>query len=220
MPGFRMTSLTNILPPWMQQQFAAFYEDGCMAAAQPSCDLEMDGDSLTISSQAAGELESEGGLSAPAPSQTRTAPGEASMAMPPPGPGLQRGGGPFMPFAVVIPGILHICNNLLQDVDTQLTHWDVFWSELDNLSALLSDSIRLDRLRGTCFANGEPGKQMFEQEVQKPYMKRWGSICNFMRKSKLKLKPLRDSWCANRFNGKEVVVETNKNSHRSEVLRV
>ena len=43
----------------------------------------------------------------------------------------------FLPFAMSVPGALHILSNLQRDVDHQLQEWDSFWPQVHNLAALV-----------------------------------------------------------------------------------
>lgn len=85
----------------------------------------------------------------------------------------------LMPNAILVPGMLHICNNLLCDADNALTHWDPFWRKLNNLASLLSCPQRLSRFSATCLAADAPieVKALFQTKVERPYTKRLMDAC-------------------------------------------
>ena len=43
-----------------------------------------------------------------------------------------------MPYAMAVPGMLHISGNLLEDVTNSLSHWRVFWPQLKNFASLIT----------------------------------------------------------------------------------
>jgi hypothetical protein len=76
-----------------------------------------------------------------------------------------------MPFALPIPGMLHVCHNLLNDADVSMTNWEPFWAQLNNLAALLCNQQRLNRFCAKCVPDGHL-KEYFLQKLDRPYTKR------------------------------------------------
>ena len=162
-PGFRAAP-QDLLPPWRAQVAQVLQPDGNSVATLPdvvldapvrdlALDVDPDGDAcldtrnLTLDCDSdMGDAEPSGG-SAP-PETTAEATGDVLMST-----GWQENlawQGRFLPFAIPIPGMLHVCNNLLTDIDTSMSYWPWFWPLLTNVAALLSDQMRLDRFRFTC----------------------------------------------------------------------
>ncbi len=99
--------------------------------------------------------------------------------------------------AVVVPGMLHIVNNALSDVDIGMSCWATYWPQLLNVAGLLTDGPRLQRVIATCLVGDFARyRQMFEEggKVPAPYTKRWGSVCIFARDALPYLEVLREAW--------------------------
>ena len=208
MSGFRMGDLSGLLPEWLQQPFQTLVADGEAAeqvatgACEDRRELEADGDAEAV----AGPLLEEDGdvFESPPPGDRGAAArepqrgaGGASEQDQYPGGGAPRGksrreqldaderdgsagAGILMPNAIPIPGMLHILSNLLEDVDSHMVHWDVYWQQLKNAAALLCNSMRLERMIALCF----PGplseyRSGFSGKIPVPYLKRWGSVTFF-----------------------------------------
>ena len=56
----------------------------------------------------------------------------------------------IFPFAVAVPGMLHIVDNLLLEADTLMTAWEEWWGQLKNINALLSNQLRLNKFCARC----------------------------------------------------------------------
>ncbi len=89
----------------------------------------------------------------------------------------------FLPFAISVPGALHILSNLQCDTDKQLRDWDIFWPQVHNLAALICTPLRRDRFKATC-CGGDVKRELaafLGQSISAPYDKRWGSVTSFLR---------------------------------------
>ena len=110
-----------------------------------------------------------------------------------------------LPFAIPVPGMLHITNNLLADVDSGMTHWPVFWEQLDNVSSLLSHIARLDKFRAKCIDPTHDDAQeavlTFSCKIDVLYSKRWGSISHFLSRCQKRLSLLKIFWDASLYCG-------------------
>ena len=106
-------------------------------------------------------------------------------------------GTPLMPNAIPVPGMLHVLNNMLADVDTSLAHWEQFHGQLSNVCALLSDRMRLERFAALCVASSDiaaVSAAAFEVPLPRIYDKRWGSTTGFMKKAWPLMPMLRAAW--------------------------
>jgi hypothetical protein len=107
-----------------------------------------------------------------------------------------------MPFAMAAPGMLHVCNNLMEDMDTGMTAWDPFWEALQNVNALFAHQLRLNKFCVTCL-DGVPCQagwyKVLSQKLPKLYSKRWGCITHFLKKLQPNLGPLRTIWNQNLY---------------------
>ena len=115
--------------------------------------------------------------------------------------------GILMPFAMPIPGMLHITSNLLADVDSGMTYWSTFWEQLDNVSALLSNKQRLDKFKAMCIDAKHPDSKevlnLFSQKIDGLYSKRWGSVSHFIAKCTDHLHALKIFWDAGLYGSHE-----------------
>jgi len=113
----------------------------------------------------------------------------------------------LLPFAIPVPGMLHVTNNLLADVDSGMTYWDTFWEQLENVSSLLSNTMRLDKFRAKCIdathADAREAMAMFAAKINVLYSKRWGSVSHFLASSWDRLHMLRLFWDAHLYAGQE-----------------
>ena len=110
-----------------------------------------------------------------------------------------------LPFAIPIPGMLHITNNLLADVDSGVTHWSAFWEQLDNVSSLLSHISRLDKFRAKCIDPSHNDAQeavlTFSCKIDVLYTKRWGSVSHFLSRCRQRLSLLKIFWDSSLYCG-------------------
>ena len=122
--------------------------------------------------------------------------------------------GILLPFAIPIPGMLHIISNLLSDVDTGMTYWANFWEQLDNLNALLSNQSRLEKFRATCVNRSHPdakvAEDMFSKKMEVLYSKRWGSVSTFVAKCRTRFDLLQRFWDEHLYKGNEKQDSNNK----------
>lgn len=209
MSGFRVDNLSGLLPEWLQQPFQMLVADGeaheqvAVEACEVRRDVEGDVDAVSVAglvleadgevfeapsaprarrSAARGWQDRAGGDDEPRDDAIeRRRRSESEQPAPAAASGDGRAdAGIFMPSAIPVPGMLHILSNLLEDVDSHMAHWDVFWKQLKNAAALLCDSMRLERMIALCF----PGplsvhRSAFSSKIPVPYSKRWGSVTFF-----------------------------------------
>ncbi len=85
--------------------------------------------------------------------------------------------------AITVPGLLHIVDNMLHDVDTKLRWWPEFWRQSKNLERLLADNLRRSRFQAKCIEGGpfEEYSRMFKTWSATLYEHRWGSTLAFFR---------------------------------------
>ena len=178
-PSFR-SPFRDLMPPWRRQLFEELVpEDGWSAGAESeNASLEADGDfgearESNASGPVANALLLQAWASHP---DWRTR---------------------LMPFAMAAPGMLHVCNNLMEDMDTGMTAWDPFWEALQNVNALFAHQLRLNKFCVTCL-DGVPCQagwyQVLSQKLPKLYSKRWGCITHFLKKLQPNLRALRTFW--------------------------
>lgn len=232
-PGFRST-VEVLLPAWLQQQLLELESldegpgrDGKSSASAASADISStfgsDCDVFAVNSASALQVDAAGG-SAPERAfevdgdELATSRGlgcrsvvaagqlqpdsllkEAWLANP-------SWHSILLPFAIPVPGMLHIASNLLEDVDTGMTYWSVFWEQLANVGALLSSLPRLEKFRAKCIdlrhADAVEAIAMFSAKIDKLYSKRWGSVSHFVRRCAGRLPMLKIFWDANLYMDK------------------
>ena len=203
--GFR-TPFRDLLPPWRAQAMEQLQPDG---PAEESMDLQ----GLTADGDGHGDGHVDGLMSDVDDGCCEI---PATMAavphLPPPvkvaSPGSWQEAaweanvqlqGSFMPFAMAIPGTLHTCHNLLADVDMNMSWFDEFWPQLQNLGHLLSHQMRLDRFHATCVPGRSTTAAACQKKLDELYTKRWGSITHFLRRCKGQVALLRSFWKESSF---------------------
>lgn len=111
----------------------------------------------------------------------------------------------LLPFAISIPGMMHITHNLLADVDCGMTYWITFWEHLQNVSALLSDKKRLEKFRVSCIDAQHPEakeiEKLFSHKLIGLYSKRWGCVSTFIAQCDERIQLLAEFWDHNLYNG-------------------
>ena len=111
-----------------------------------------------------------------------------------------------MPFAMAVPGMLHISGNLLEDVTASLSHWRDFWSQLKNLASLITNQQRLNKFCAKCL-DGVPNQPIWEKVLSKKlpqlYTERWGVVTHFLRKARHMIEPLQKFWNATLYGGED-----------------
>ena len=81
----------------------------------------------------------------------------------------------LMPRNLIVPGGLHITDNLLTDMHTKLEYWDSFWSHLQPIVRLLEDRMYRERFLATCVhgtAAAEHEDSFQSMGMEKLYSKR------------------------------------------------
>eukprot|EP00971_Amphidinium_carterae_P318438 6329440-Amphidinium_carterae.3 len=106
----------------------------------------------------------------------------------------------FLPHALPVPGVDHICSNLIQEVRTHLHGWTSFYAELKNLSALLARRWRRERFIQTCLADSSLASSAHTLEGWSAtlYTPRWHYIVLFL-KQLIPVMPLLQAFSARRF---------------------
>ena len=224
-PGFR-SNLVELLPPWRHQQLQELQADESIEAAGENATtllstfapaLIPDGDSDAVVEEppvkdGSAALELEPDMVCVLPDMSCSSRPQASRASSPFATLLQdewkanlAWHSVFLPFAIPVPGMLHITSNLLADVDTGMAYWPSFWAQLSNLSALLSNTQRLEKFRAACVNAQKPessaANAIFSRKLDALYSKRWGSVSFFVRRCKEYLSHLRDFWTESLYCG-------------------
>ena len=111
-----------------------------------------------------------------------------------------------MPFAMAVPGMLHISGNLLEDVTASLSHWRDFWGQLKNLASLITNQQRLNKFCAKCL-DGVPNQPIWEKVLSRKlpqlYTERWGVVTHFLRKARHMIEPLQKFWNATLYGGED-----------------
>lgn len=89
----------------------------------------------------------------------------------------------FVPNALCIAGLQHICNNLCCDCHTKCEGWPVFWNQLKQVEGLLNRRWRREKYVRGCL-RGSPHacfEVLFETFNHSLYEKRWREVIRFLR---------------------------------------
>ena len=106
----------------------------------------------------------------------------------------------MMPNAVPIPGMCHMVDNLLHDVDVRLGGWEPFYESLKNCSALLCQDQARRRVWKTCVQKTHGSSSaLFELSVPSLYEKRWSAVLMFLQRALPLLRLLRGCWDEQRY---------------------
>ena len=215
-PGFR-SNYQELLPPWRQQWVQKLVADHGIAAAEqrvavdvPVCSLQVDGDCCEDPTWEDNALQPDGdgwvsqgaeqgqGEEHSAEHAATLSSAETAFSV------LHAAwlGQPtwhtvLLPFAMAVPGMLHVLSNLLRDTDTSMEGWDDFWAYLKNVAALLCDRHRLNKFRAKCLdglPDGGRWQRVFAKPLDDLYDKRWGCVTRFLRKSAPKVAALKRVW--------------------------
>ena len=110
--------------------------------------------------------------------------------------------GHVFPQALLCPGILHVCDNMIKEIDSSLSWWPQWLPGSKSISHLLhSDDLR-KRLVGLCVVGTdfEWMREAFSQGCPKPIDWRWNNVVNILPRV-LELKcPLQSVWCPQKFS--------------------
>ena len=107
----------------------------------------------------------------------------------------------FMRNGVTIAGMMHVVNNMMQDVHKSLTYWPEFYADLKVVEALLQNPERRRRFVWTCL-RGTPldfaGRKFnnFKSELYEP---RWGEVMKFLKELVQVLPFLARGWDARKY---------------------
>ena len=90
----------------------------------------------------------------------------------------------LFPNAMQIPGLEHICDNLLHAMHTPLQHWASFYQDLHNISGLLENKFRRERfiaqcLHGTAWSGFA---QTFDHFPATLLSHRWHNVLQFIKR--------------------------------------
>lgn len=107
----------------------------------------------------------------------------------------------FLQNAVVIPGILHIVNNALEQVSTSMSYWDSWFEQLQQFEGLWQCG-RLQRFINYCVRTSDlshKAHDLLRQKLGSLYMKRWGEISKFCQRLNNVLWVIRCTWNERNF---------------------
>ena len=88
----------------------------------------------------------------------------------------------FMPYALLVPGALHVIHNVSKDAEKQLTHWMWFHGRLKSLEKLLATPHLRERYVAKCLTPGNADAPVFKRTFPKLYEKRWEVVATFCKK--------------------------------------
>ena len=90
----------------------------------------------------------------------------------------------FLPYAIPIAGLEHVTSNLTEEIHTQLGYWQRFWTQLHNLSLLLTRRWRRERFLYNCIQGTAVASHAHELEGWSAtlYQSRWREVIRFVRK--------------------------------------
>ena len=109
--------------------------------------------------------------------------------------------------AVTIPGLLHVLDNILTDINERLEGWSRFWEHLQALAKLLCNPALLERYVVVLLAESESPEQvaMFVRWTAPAlYEKRWHIVISFVSQLLPRLPVLMKTWNRARFQGEGV----------------
>lgn len=110
--------------------------------------------------------------------------------------------GLFLPNALVIPGMLHITSNALQQLSDQLDHFPVFFEQLKMIEHLWKKG-RLCRFINFCVhpvATPDVASQFQARKLGSLYLKRWNEVVRFCLRLQDLLPLLAAFWDEGKFN--------------------
>ena len=102
----------------------------------------------------------------------------------------------LMPNAVTLPGSLHIINNILEEVSTQLKHWSSFFEKLQAFERLMTQG-RKERFVQYCVKQSPArphADSLLGANFGSLYLNRFGAVHQFCRKLKPWVPTLRLAW--------------------------
>ena len=110
----------------------------------------------------------------------------------------------FLPRTISVPGILHILDNILTDLNVRLSGWSAFWENLQSLAKLLCSPVLLQRYVHVCVIGTE-----FEEDAilfhnftaPALYEKRWHIVVKFLSQLLPRLRCLKGTWQKSKFAG-------------------
>ena len=109
---------------------------------------------------------------------------------------------PFLPKALLIPGMLHVMSNGLQHVTSQLTYFDHWFDQLQVIEQLWKNG-RLLRFINYCLKPAAPEHitaMFFQKKLGSLYVKRWNEVSRFCLRLADLLPYLKAFWNADAFN--------------------
>jgi hypothetical protein len=106
----------------------------------------------------------------------------------------------FLPLSIIIPGAMHLVNNMVREVSGVLEFWSMFFSMLQVIESLWKEN-RIDRFIHYCLEISDYArwKPEFMLKLGSLYEERWGEIINFCRKIDRLLPILRLVWDAGMY---------------------
>lgn len=180
MAGFHLRAIDDLLPAWMQPQaISSDVEPGYATFRLPTLESDVaETDHLPITSEVKDQVQYEPPLQDDFKS------------------------GLFLPNALVIPGILHITSNALQQLSDHLDHFPVFFEQLKMIEHLWKKG-RLCRFINFCVhpvATPDVASQFQARKLGSLYLKRWNEVVRFCLRLKDLLPLLAAFWDEERFN--------------------
>ena len=109
---------------------------------------------------------------------------------------------PFLPKALLVPGMLHVMSNGLQHVTSQLTYFDHWFDQLQVIEQLWKNG-RLLRFINYCLKPAAPehiAAMFFQRKLGSLYVKRWNEVSRFCLRLADLLPYLKAFWNADAFN--------------------
>ena len=106
--------------------------------------------------------------------------------------------------AVTIPGLLHIIDNILTDINERLEGWLQFWEHLQAVAKLVCNSALLERYVRVLMTDTESASDiaMFDRFTAPPlYEKRWNVVISFLSVLLPRFEILRRNWNRSKFQG-------------------
>ena len=107
----------------------------------------------------------------------------------------------FLPNAIAIPGVLHICHNAEHDASSHMSQWEWFWQRLKTLQVFLAHRGRREAFVESCLLNGPCASRAvdFKNSVGSLYESRWSEVGKCCAKIVPLLPILRMAWDAKKY---------------------
>ena len=103
----------------------------------------------------------------------------------------------FLPTALSVPGILHVCSNAGHDIHGALVGWEAFHAKLKTFEKFLCHKPRVDRFLAKCTNYAGPGAKWvrpLERRMAPLYDKRWSEVFHFCSRLSEVIPVLSQAW--------------------------